>query len=199
MHAARRRTLRRIATGEVRGSVRATRTSLMRRHSSSHVMGRRRSRTIRGTYSRVVLRPTPGKTNTRISNGIALHLIDSHLSGMTMDKLDKATALARRNLDIGDLSEALEERTKFIFRDVAREATDEDRGVVRIRELVHRLDRVEVAAAVVVVRRHTPSTHGTSWTTSMGNHLSTTSCARSMPVLMRAVTRKTNVSKKNKV
>ena len=58
---------------------------------------------------------------------------------MTLNKLDEAAALARWDLDVGDLAKALEERAKFILGDIARQTTDEDRGVVRIRELIHRL------------------------------------------------------------
>jgi hypothetical protein len=37
---------------------------------------------------------------------------------MTLYELNKATALSRRNLNIGDLSEALEEGTQLIFRNI---------------------------------------------------------------------------------
>lgn len=58
---------------------------------------------------------------------------------MALDKLDEATALARRDLDVGDLAESLEERAELILGDVARQAADEDGGVVGVSELVHRL------------------------------------------------------------
>lgn len=54
-----------------------------------------------------------------------------------MHKLHESTALARGNLDISDLAEALEEGTELVLSDVSREATDEDGSVVWISELVH--------------------------------------------------------------
>jgi hypothetical protein len=38
-----------------------------------------------------------------------LHLIDGHLGGVTMNKLDKAATLAGRDLDVCYLAEPLEE------------------------------------------------------------------------------------------
>ena len=58
---------------------------------------------------------------------------------MSLHELDKATALSRWNLDVGDLAEALEERAQLIFSDVPRQTADEDGGIVGIGELVHRL------------------------------------------------------------
>ena len=107
-----------------------------------------------GSASRagVVLRASPAKTDTRIANGVALHLVDGHLGGVTLHELDETAALARRNLDVGDLAEALEERAELILSDVARKATDENSGVVGVSELVHGL-----RSAVVAHRR---SAHG---------------------------------------
>ena len=48
--------------------------------------------------SGIVLRSTPGETDARIADGIALHLIDCHLSGVALDELNEATALSGRIL-----------------------------------------------------------------------------------------------------
>jgi len=110
------------------------------RHSHGRVDGRRGSWTVwSSSRTRVVLATTPGETDARVANRIALHLVDGHLSSMTLDELDEATALARRDLDVSDLAETLEERSKLILSDIAREATDEDCGVVGISKLIHRL------------------------------------------------------------
>ena len=61
---------------------------------------------------------------------------------MAVDELDEAAALARGDFDVGDLPKALEEASELILGDVAREATDENSGVVGIRELVHLGGRV---------------------------------------------------------
>lgn len=74
-----------------------------------------------------------------------MHLIDGHLSSVALDKLNETTALSWGNLDIGDFSEALEERAKFILGDVTGESADEDGGVVRVGELIHRLGSTVVA------------------------------------------------------
>ena len=56
---------------------------------------------------------------------------------MTLHELHEAATLSRRDLDVGDLAEALEERTELVLSDVSREPTDEDSGVVGVCELVH--------------------------------------------------------------
>lgn len=101
----------------------------------------------------VVLRAAPAETYPRVTNGVALHLVDGHFGGMTLDELDETTALARRDLDVGDFTEALEERTELVLSDVAGEATNENGGVVGVGELVHGL-----RSAIVVA--HWGSTHG---------------------------------------
>lgn len=112
-----------------------------RGHAHGGIHGRGRgSRTV-GAASRagVVLGTAPAQTNTRVADGVALHLVDSHLSCVALDELDETTALARGNLDVGDLAEALEEGPELILGDVTRETTDEDSGVVGVGELVHGL------------------------------------------------------------
>ncbi len=75
---------------------------------------------------------------------------------MAVDELDKATALARRNFDIGDFAKALKERPQLVFGDVARQAPDKDCRVVRVCELIHRLGHHGVEWLLVVVLRHRP-------------------------------------------
>jgi len=91
------------------------------------------------SWARVVLRSTPGETDTGISDRVALHLVDGHLCGMALDELDKPTAFARWDLDIGDFAKALEEGTEFVLRHVATQSTNKDGGIIWIRELIHGL------------------------------------------------------------
>lgn len=123
--------------------------------SRGPVLRRRRGRTVRSAYTRVVLRATPREADARVSDGVTLHLVDRHLSCVTVDELDETAPLSGRDLDVGDLAKALEERAQLVLGDVAREAADKDSRVVGIGELVHR-ERVErsllLLAAVSVVR-----------------------------------------------
>jgi hypothetical protein len=64
---------------------------------------------------------------------------------MTVDELNKATALARRDLDVCYLAKTLEEGSKLVLGDITGKATHEDSRVVRIRELVHLSGWVETA------------------------------------------------------
>lgn len=128
----RHRGRRRVATTKVVGTVRARTT--VRRHA---VVGRRRSRTVRSTHARVVLRAAPRKADARVPNRISLHLVDRHLSGVTVDELDEATALSGGDLDVCYLAESLEERTQLILGHVTRQTADEHGGVIRVGELVH--------------------------------------------------------------
>jgi hypothetical protein len=108
---------------------------------------RRRSRAVRSSDARVVLRSAPAESDPGVANGVALHLVDGHLGGVAVDKLDKAAALSGGNLDVGDLAESLEERAELVLRHISREAADEHGGVVGIRELVHLGGRVEVTTS----------------------------------------------------
>lgn len=130
------RTGRGSGTTKVLGTIRAR--CRLRRHAAQ-VVRRRRSRAVRGTDARVVLRTAPREAHARIADGIALHLVDGHLRCMTMDELDEATALSRRDLDVGYLAKALEERAELVLGHIARESANEDGRVVGIRELVHLL------------------------------------------------------------
>lgn len=127
---------------------------VLRRHTHGRVDWRRRRRAVGGAgRARVVLGAAPAEAHARVANRVALHLVDSHLSSVTLDKLNETAALARGNLDVGDLAEALEERAELVLGDVAGETTDEDGGVVGVGELVHRLRSAVVAS-------HGRSTHG---------------------------------------
>ena len=64
---------------------------------------------------------------------------------MALDELHEAASLSGRNLDIGDLAEALEERSQLILSNVARQTSNEDGRVVGIRELVHGLGCTVIA------------------------------------------------------
>lgn len=75
----------------------------------AHVVRRRGGRAVGSADARVVLRSTPTEADTRVTDRVALHLVDGHLGGVAVDKLDKTAALARRYLNIGDLAKALEE------------------------------------------------------------------------------------------
>jgi hypothetical protein len=71
---------------------------------------------------------------------------------MTLNELDETAALARRDLDIGDLAKSLEERAKLILGDIAGQSTNKNGRVVGVGELVHRLRST--------VEAHRWSTHG---------------------------------------
>ena len=94
---------------------------------------------------------------------------------MTLHELDEAASLARRNLDVGDFTKALEEGAKLVLGNIAGEATNEDGGVVGVRELVHGLGSTIVAhwgsahrvhtharAATLLGHAHTSGTAGTT-------------------------------------
>ena len=106
--------------------------------------------------SGVVLASTPTEANARVTDRITLHLVDGHLRGMALDELDEAAALSRGNLDVGDLAEALEERAELVLCHIARQAADEDSGVVGVGELIHGLLLLLLLA---VVRLHRWAAH----------------------------------------
>jgi len=123
------------------------------------VVRRGRGRTVGGTNTRVVLAAAPAQTDAGVSNRVSLHLVDGHLGSVAVDKLNETAALARRDLDVGDLAKALEEATELVLGDVAREAADENGGVVGVGELVHLLARRVVGGAIstaVLSRRGNP-------------------------------------------
>ncbi len=158
----------------------------MRRHAT-HVVGGRRGRTVGGTHSRVVLAPSPGETDARVTNGVALHLVDGHLGRVAVDELHEAAALAGRDLDVGDLAEALEEGAELVLGDVAREAADEDGRVVGVRELVHGLHGVE-CGALVVVRGGAPHGGGVGMAGHRVHHGVGTARSTVAAILVRPVT-----------
>lgn len=75
---------------------------------------------------------------------------------MAMNELHEAAAFAGGDLDVGDLAKALEEGTQLILSDVARQTTNEDGCVVRVRELIHRLHRTLLKTLLLVVGLHAP-------------------------------------------
>ena len=147
---------------------------MMRRwHPHGRVNRRRRRRTIRGAGGTgVVLATTPAQPNSRIADGITLHLVDGHFRRVTLHELNEAAALPRRYLDVSDLAEPLEEGTELVFGHVPRESANEDGGIVRIRELVHRL-----GSAVVSNRRVSHGVHAYRALTRH-RHAARSSCSR---------------------
>lgn len=129
---------------------------MLRWHAHGWVDRWRRRRPVWGTcWTRVVLTSSPAETHTRVANGVALHLVDGHLSGVTLNELNESAALSGRNLDVRDLAKALEERPELILSNVAREATNKDSGIVRVGKLVHGLLLLLLGS----VRRHTVRVH----------------------------------------
>jgi hypothetical protein len=116
--------------------------------------------------ARVVLAATPAEADTRVTDGVALHLVDGHLSSVALDELDETTALTRRDLDVCNLAKALEERAELIFGDVTTKTTNENGGVVGVSELIHWL-----GSTVEAKRRGTHAVHanGTAGHTAHGS------------------------------
>lgn len=71
------------------------------------------------SWTRVVLRTAPAQTDTRVADGVALHLVDRHLRGVSLHKLDEAASLSRWNLDVCYLPKSLEERAQLILSHIA--------------------------------------------------------------------------------
>jgi len=121
--------------------------AVLRRHAHGRVDWWWRRRTVRSaSRSRVVLGAAPAETDARVADRVALHLVDGHLGSVTLNKLDEAATLSGRDLDIGDLAEALEEGTELVLGDVAGKATNKHSGVIRVGELVHGLRSTVVAS-----------------------------------------------------
>jgi hypothetical protein len=159
------------------------------RHAALHEVGRGRSGTVRGADARVVLAAAPREANARVADRVSLHLVDGHLGRVAVNELNETAALARGDLDVGDLAESLEERTELILRDIAGQATDEDRGVVRVSELVHGLHGL-VGRSLLVIEgsRDTPA-HGAGGggTSNLRDHLTgSRSVTAGATVLVRA-------------
>ena len=121
----------------------------MRGHATTHVVRRRGSRAVGSADSGVVLGPTPGEANARVTNRVTLHLVNRHFSRMAVNELHEAAALARWDLDISNLPESLKERAKLVLSDISRETANEHSSVVGVCELVHGLHRVECSALAV--------------------------------------------------
>ena len=150
-----------------------------RRHTTHRRIDRwRRGGAVRSAgRARVVLAASPAQAYSRISDGIALHLVDGHLGSVALDELDETAALARWNLDIGDLTKSLEERAQFILSDVAREASHEDSGIVGICELIHWLRLLLLLLLLTTVEwlhgwlSHRWIAHGTAATATRHTHI----------------------------
>jgi hypothetical protein len=69
---------------------------------------------------------------------------------MTVNKLNEAASLSRRNLDVGNLAKPLEEGPQLVLCNVTGESPDKNSGVVRISELVH-LHRTEGSCTLAAV------------------------------------------------
>lgn len=137
---------------------------LRRWHAHRVVLRWRRSWAVgSASWSRVVLRTSPRKTNPRVANWVALHLVDGHLGSVALNELDETAALSRWDLDVSDLAETLEEGAKLILGDVAGQTTNEDSGVVGVSELIHGLRGT-------IVSSHWGTTHLTThllWLTTI--------------------------------
>jgi hypothetical protein len=120
---------------------------VLRRHAHARAVDRWRGCRAVGSASRagVVLGPTPAKTDSRVADRIALHLVDGHLGSVTLHELHESAPLAWWDLDIGDLTEALEEGSELVLGDIAGQTSNEDSGVVGVSELVHGLGSAVVA------------------------------------------------------
>lgn len=128
---------------------------VLRRHAHGRVDWWWGSRAVRGTgRARVVLAATPAEADTRVTDGVALHLVDGHLSSVALDELDETAALAGRDLDVCDFAKALEEGAELVLGDVATKTANEDGGVVGVGELVHWL-----GSTVETKRRGTHAVH----------------------------------------
>lgn len=142
-------------------------------HAHRRVHWRWRCRTVGcARRARVVLATTPTQADTGVADRITLHLIDGHLGGVALHKLNKSAAFAGWDLDVGDFTKALKEGAKLVFGDISRKATNENGGVVGVRELVHRLWGTIVADRWSSHGVHAHWALTTSWHT-------TTHCARS--------------------
>lgn len=67
----------------------------------------------------VVLRSSPAESDSRVSDRVTLHLVDGHLGSVSLNELDKAAALSRRNLDVCYLAKSLEEGSQLILSHIA--------------------------------------------------------------------------------
>ena len=68
---------------------------------------------------------------------MTLHLIYRYLGYTAINELNEAVTLTEKNLNIYNLSEALEERPELILSYVTRKTADEDSRVVRVVKLVY--------------------------------------------------------------
>lgn len=148
----------------------------LRGHAHARVDRRRRRGTVGGpSRTGVVLRTAPRETHAGVADRVALHLVDGHFCGVTLDELDETAALAGGDLDVSDFAETLEEGAELVFSHVTGEATDKDGRVVGVGELIHGL-----WGAVVTHRWRAHRVHahaGVAWHTAAHGTWSTASTA----------------------
>jgi hypothetical protein len=99
-------------------------------------------------------------------------------------ELNKTTAFARGDLNVGDLAETLEEGSELVLGHISRETANENGGIVGIGKLVHWLHRVEGPLVLLVLGHAPATTHGISGLANLSRHLSRTALA--LAVLVRA-------------
>lgn len=63
---------------------------------------------------------------------VSVHLVDCHLGALAVHKLDKAASLARRDLDVGNVSKHGEAVPELVLMADSRETANKDGGVVGI-------------------------------------------------------------------
>lgn len=95
----------------------------------------------------------------RITDKLTLHLIHSYLGYIAMNKLNEATTLADKDLNIYNLPEALEERPELMLSHVIIKTADEDSRIVRVVKLVYRLYSIK-RSGQVILRWNAPSLYG---------------------------------------
>ena len=96
-------------------------------HSWSEGDGWRWCRAVgRASWAGVVLGAAPAKTNTRVADRVALHLVDGHFGSVALYKLNETASLARRDLDVCDFAKTLEEGAELVLGDVAGQTTNEN-------------------------------------------------------------------------
>ena len=109
-----------------------------RRHTHRWVDGWRRRWTVWSAgRTGIVLAPSPAEADPRVTNWIALHLVDGHFCCVTLDELNKSTSLPGWDLDIRNLSKSLEKGAELVLRDISRKPSNKDCGIVRVGKLVH--------------------------------------------------------------
>lgn len=87
----------------------------------------------------LALRPSPREPHSAVSNWVALHLGNCHFCGLSLHVLHKTTALSGWDLDVGDVSKALEVLSQLVFGHGRRQAAHKHSCIVGVCELVERM------------------------------------------------------------